>query len=100
MSHCLYKYFYLLPTTERSSKHIDELLATAGVPKGPVENKPGDTSILRVIEAYCAGGKGAANIRKSNGYIIAKYMCKDATGETLIVPTQLLVAFNHLRVFK
>ncbi|XP_064394125.1 rho guanine nucleotide exchange factor 7-like isoform X2 [Halichondria panicea] len=47
---------------KRSSKHIDELMATAGVSKGPVENKPGDTSILRVIEAYCASGKAISNI--------------------------------------
>ena len=50
--------------TERSSRHIDELMATAKVPKGPVENKPGDSSILRVIEAYCASGKGASSIRE------------------------------------
>jgi len=52
-------------TVERSSRQIDEFMATAGVSKGPVENKPGDTSILRVIEAYCASGKGMSNIRKS-----------------------------------
>ncbi len=39
-------------------------MATAGVSKGPVENKPGDTSILRVIEAYCASGKAISNIRE------------------------------------
>ncbi len=54
--HCL--------TTERSSRHVDELMASAGVSKGPVENKPGDTSILRVIEAYCASGKAISNIRE------------------------------------
>ncbi len=55
---------------ERASKHMEELLAKAGNLKGPIENKPGDNAILRVIEAYCAsGGRGA--IRKSPPPIVA-----------------------------
>ena len=69
-----------LSCTERSSRHVDELMATAGVPKGPVENKPGDTSILRVIEAYCASGKTISNIREctyihSEGGSVSECVC-------------------------
>lgn len=49
---------------ERASKHMEELMSLAGNMKVPVENKAGDNAILRVIEAYCAGGRGGA-IRKS-----------------------------------
>jgi len=41
---------------------MEELLASAGSVKFPVENKAGDSAILKVVEAYCAGGRGA--IRK------------------------------------
>ena len=55
--------FLSLPT-ERASKHMEELLSLAGQMKVPVENKPGDNAILRVIEAYCAGGGRGGAIRK------------------------------------
>ena len=55
-------YQYSLPLAERTSKHMEELLASAVGLKVPVDNKAGDSDILRVIEAYCAGGQGA--IRK------------------------------------
>ncbi len=42
---------------------MEELLASAGSVKFPVENKAGDSAILKVVEAYCAGGRGA--IRES-----------------------------------
>ena len=44
--------------SERNSKHLEDLMASA--PKFPIENKPGDSDILRVIETYCAGGKAGA----------------------------------------
>ena len=43
---------------------MEELLSIAGSLKVPVENKPGDNAILRVIEAYCAGGGRGGAIRK------------------------------------
>ena len=30
----------------------------------PVENRPGDPAILKVIEAYCVSNKGIAHTRK------------------------------------
>ena len=50
--------------TERASKHMEELLSMAGNMKMPVENRPGDNAILRVIEAYCVGGGRGGAIRK------------------------------------
>ena len=52
------------PFSERASKYLEELLASVGGMKVPVDNKAGDSDILRVIEAYCAGGRGA--VRKYN----------------------------------
>ena len=49
---------------ERGSKHMEELLAMATNLKVPVENKVGDNAILRVVEAYCMGGRGGGAIRK------------------------------------
>ena len=54
-------WYYVSIHTERNSKHLDDLLASA--PKFPIENKAGDNDILRVIEMYCAGGKAGAVIR-------------------------------------
>lgn len=44
---------------------MEELLSMAGNMKVPVENRPGDNDILRVIEAYCAGGGRGGAVRKS-----------------------------------
>jgi hypothetical protein len=44
---------------------MEELLSMAGNMKMPVENRPGDNAILRVIEAYCAGGGRGGAVRKS-----------------------------------
>lgn len=52
-------------SAERASKHMEELLSMAGNMKVPVENRPGDNDILRVIEAYCAGGGRGGAVRKS-----------------------------------
>ena len=43
---------------------LEELLSVAGNMKMPVENRPGDNAILRVIEAYCVGGGRGGAIRK------------------------------------
>ena len=64
---------------ERASKHMEELLALAGTMKMPVENRPGDTAILRVIEAYCAGGGRGGAIRKSLG-CVCMYVCAYMSG--------------------
>ena len=64
----------ILIHTERNSKHLDELLASA--PKFPIENKSGDGDILRVIEMYCAGGKAAGAIRTC---FYAMYLCPGGT---------------------
>ena len=55
MSLCVHSF------TERNSKHLDELLASA--PKFPTDNKLGENDILRVVEMYCAGGRSGAIIR-------------------------------------
>lgn len=44
---------------------MEELLSMAGNMKMPVDNRPGDNAILRVIEAYCVGGGRGGAIRKS-----------------------------------
>lgn len=55
---------------ERASKHMEELLSMAGNMKVPVENRPGDNAILRVIEAYCAGGGKGGAVRKSTCSVV------------------------------
>ena len=54
----------LLSPVERASKSLDEILSTGGGIKMPVENRPGDPAILKVIEAYCVSNKGIAHTRK------------------------------------
>ena len=55
--------FPLLFLSERSSKHVDELLSAASNVKFPVDNRPGDNALLKVIESYCAGGRRIATCK-------------------------------------
>lgn len=69
MGMLLHRYMYvillcLLSLVERSSKALDEILSIGGGTKLPVENRPGDPAILKVIEAYCVSNKGIAHTRK------------------------------------
>ncbi len=65
----------LFSPAERASKHMEELLSMAGNMKVPIENKPGDNAILKVIEAYCAGGGRGGAIRKSTPTVTMATMC-------------------------
>ena len=56
----------LLSPVERASKSLEEILSTGGGVKFPVENRPGDPGILKVIEAYCASNKGISHTRRFN----------------------------------
>ena len=69
MGMLLHRYMYvillcLVSLVERSSKALDEILSIGGGTKLPVENRPGDPAILKVIEAYCVSNKGIAHTRK------------------------------------
>jgi len=58
------KFIYPAAKKKRASKSLEEILSTGSGIKFPVENRPGDPAILKVIEAYCASNKGISHTRR------------------------------------